>query len=89
MNVCAQELPRMYMCMSNDNTKEKERRKKKKKESEKKNINIQMTSPVVANLRQTISPSLLPRRERHCVEIGNLYIQIYRNNMCVDVCTKE
>jgi hypothetical protein len=48
-----------------------------------------MTSPVVANLRQTISPSLLPRRERHCVEIGNLYIQIYRNNMCVDVCTKE
>jgi len=45
-----------------------------------------MTSPVVANLRQPILPSLLSREERHPVEIGNLYIQIHWNNMCVCTC---
>jgi hypothetical protein len=55
--------------MSNDNTKERERRRRRKRARE--NINIRTTSPVVANLRQPISPSLTARGER---EIGNLYI---------------
>jgi hypothetical protein len=33
-----------------------------------------MMSPVVANLRQPILPSLRLREKRHHVEIGNLYI---------------
>lgn len=74
MNVCAQWLLRT--CMSNDNTKERERGDEKRRRGEEKRakemINIQMTSPVVANLRQPILPSRLSREERHPAEIGNL-----------------
>jgi len=70
--------------MSNDNRKKtgrkREREKKKGKMEQKERareyiyINIRMMSPVVANLRQPILPSLRLREKRHHVEIGNLYI---------------
>jgi hypothetical protein len=72
MSVWAKKLRRTCMYMSNDNTKERQRRRRKERARE--NINIQMTSPIVANLRQPILPSLLSSEERHPVEIGNLHI---------------
>ncbi len=58
--------------------RERERKKKgrwsRKREQENIYINIRMMSPVVANLRQPILPSLRLREKRHHVEIGNLYI---------------
>jgi hypothetical protein len=75
------------MCMSKDNPKDREREKRRKRARE--NINNQMTSPIVANLRQPILPSLLSREERHPVVIGNLYMQIHWNNMCVYVCKTD
>jgi hypothetical protein len=80
------------MCMSNDNTKkqgeEEKKTREREREREREYINIRMTSPVVANLRQLILPLLLFKEERHRVTIGNLYIQIHRNNMCVRVYIK-
>jgi hypothetical protein len=70
------------------NREKKKKKREREREREREYINIRMTSPVVANLRQLILPLLLFKEERHRVTIGNLYIQIHRNNMCVRVYIK-
>jgi hypothetical protein len=77
----------VHVCVCQKIIQKTEREKRRKRARE--NINNQMTSPIVANLRQPILPSLLSREERHPVVIGNLYMQIHWNNMCVYVCKTD